>query len=100
MFRNFIAWLLIVVGLIGVVGGLGMAVVSSIALGTAADNARQENRMNPFAVVPARGPNSSDKLGLFGMAAVYVVVGGAMVYGGVRLRGSPSKSTAPGKRRE
>jgi hypothetical protein len=93
MLRKLIAWVLIVVGLIGLVGGAGMTCVSSIALGTAADSAKQENRMNPFAVVPARGPSTQEKLGLYGMAAVYVVVGSAMVYAGVRLR-APSRKTA------
>ena len=86
MVRSIVAWLLIIVGLIGLIGGVGMAYVSSVALGTAADNAQQANRMDPFAVVPARGPGRSEKASLYGMAALYVVVGGVMTYAGVRLR--------------
>lgn len=89
---KFIAWFLIIFGLMGVMSGAVMAFSFFTANNSAAKDAEMQARMNPNAIQSGPGKNP-DALWQFGSAGLSCVIGGIAVYGGFRLR-RPAKHTS------
>jgi hypothetical protein len=87
MSRNIVGWLLITLGLAGIVGGLGMAYVFWLANDAAAQNARTQESMNPGG--PATNSlRQGDTTLQYGACALSAVVGLVLLFWGAGLRGS------------
>jgi hypothetical protein len=96
MGRLIAGWVLIVVGLLGVVGGIGMGYITSVANEAAAESARADAARQGYAQ-----PGSSGQADLLGYvtAALSVGIGGVLLFVGLRLRTPPAEQGRVTKKR-